>query len=215
MDCGILYTDNCLLHPLQWHMLVALFCFCPHSCYKFWLFVWSFWRYGWSVRETYFGAKWKASKFNVSQSILLPTRSVEADHFCRPVGLKEASLDSPTFRATILHFSEQVDAVEKWLDGYIKATAKLSHEVSTLENLVNGFLTYAVPPAYLSEAIIDHDYTLLAIKRYGDGAREFWNSTVMGIKKLDSTMVDPMRNFLQNELRNFKVCRIVSLLGPS
>ena len=125
--------------------------------------------------------------------------------------MKEAALDSPTFRATILHFSEQVDAVEKWLEGYIKAISKLSYEVSALENLVNGFLTAATPPAYLSEAIIDHDYTLLAIKSYGEGAKDFWNSTVLGIKKLDSSMLDPLRVFLQGELRNFKVCRYKKL----
>lgn len=129
----------------------------------------------------------------------------KADHCYRPVGLKEAALDSPTFRATVVHFSEQVDAVEKWLEGYIRTITKLSHEVSTLENLVNGFLTGAVPPAYLSEAIIDHDYTLMAIKSYGEGAKEFWNSTILGIKKLDSSMVDPLRVFLQGELRSFKV----------
>lgn len=70
---------------------------------------------------------------------------------------------------------------------------------------MNGFLTAAVPPVYLSEAIIDHDYTLLAIKSYSEGAKEFWNSTILGIKKLDSSMVDPLRVFLQGELRNFKV----------
>ena len=122
-----------------------------------------------------------------------------------PVGLKEAALDSPTFRATTVHFSEQIDAVERWLDAYIKAILKLSHEVSTLETLVNSFLLHGASPAHLSEAVVDHDYTLLAIKRFGEGAKDFWGSTITGLKKLDSTMVDPIRSFLQNEFRTFKV----------
>ena len=46
-----------------------------------------------------------------------------------PATLKEASLDSPTFRGTVLHYAEQVDLVEKWLDSFIKASTKLVSEV--------------------------------------------------------------------------------------
>lgn len=124
-----------------------------------------------------------------------------------PVGLKEAALDSPTFRATTLHFCEQVDIIEKWLDGYVKSITKLSHEVSTFESLVNAFIAYGTPPAQVSEAVIDHDYALLAIKRYGEGAREYWSSTISGLKRLDSNVADPTRNFLQIDIRAFKESR--------
>ena len=70
---------------------------------------------------------------------------------------------------------------------------------------MNGFLARAVPPANISEAIIDPDYTLLAMKRYGEGAREFWSNLILGMKKMESTIVDPIRALLQGELRNFKV----------
>jgi len=119
--------------------------------------------------------------------------------------LKEAALDSPSFRATTVHFTEQVEAVEKWLENFIKSTAKLSHELGSLENLISGFLTSAAPPVQLSEAMIDHDYSLLAIRRYGEGAKDFWNSTIGGLKKLEATMVEPVKIFLQMDLRVFKV----------
>ena len=92
-----------------------------------------------------------------------------------PVGLKEAALDSPSFRSTVVHFSDQIDAVEKWLDGYVKAASKLAQEVGVLEDVVNSFLTASNPPDSLSEAALDHDYTVLAMRRYGQGAHEFWS----------------------------------------
>lgn len=98
-----------------------------------------------------------------------------------------------------------MDALEKWLDSCIKSTVKLSNEVSSLDFLVQGFLTSITPPAQLSEAILDHDYTLLAVKRYGEGAKDYWNSVIGGLRKLEGTMVEPSRSFLQNELRGFKV----------
>ena len=132
--------------------------------------------------------------------------------YLSPVGLKEAALDSPTFRATIVHYCEQIDAVERWLESYIKAILKLSHEVSTLETLVNGFILHGAAPMHLSEAVVDHDYTLFAIQKFGEGAKDFWGSTIMGLKKLEPTMVEPIRGFLQNELRNFKVSALESSL---
>ncbi|KAH0534208.1 hypothetical protein FGG08_007205, partial [Glutinoglossum americanum] len=124
-----------------------------------------------------------------------------------PVGLKEAALDSPTFRATTLHFAEQIEMVEKWLEGYLKSTGKLVHEVSALEDLVNTFLTRAVPPANLSEAVLDHDYTLLAMKRHGEGCREFWSHTISAMKKMEAMVIEPIRTFLSGELRYFKESR--------
>lgn len=124
-----------------------------------------------------------------------------------PVGLKEAALDSPTFRSGFTHFSEQFDLVEKWLEGYVRCTSKLSHEVGNFESLVNGFLAQTTPPAHLSEAVIDHDYTLLAMKRYGEGAKEFWTATISGLKKIQANMVEPIKTFLHNDLRSFRETR--------
>jgi hypothetical protein len=37
-----------------------------------------------------------------------------------PVGLREAVIDSPPFRASVRHFEDQVEALEKWLESYVK-----------------------------------------------------------------------------------------------
>lgn len=132
---------------------------------------------------------------------------VERDANCpsRPVGLKEAALDSPTFRASALHFSEQIEFIEKWLDGYAKSAAKLTAELSTLENITSAFLAYTTNPINVSEAVIDHDYTLQAMKRYGESARDIWNAVITTIRRLDQLVVEPIKSFIQGDLRNFKV----------
>ena len=124
-----------------------------------------------------------------------------------PVGLKEAALDSPSFRATALHIAEQVDALEKWLDGLAKATTKLSQESSTLDNLVNSFIGSVLPLQTLSEAIVDPDYSLLAAKRFSEAAKDLWAANVAELRRLDTLVADPLRAFLQNEIRNFRECR--------
>jgi hypothetical protein len=63
------------------------------------------------------------------ESSLCFTFSCASRDIYSPATLKEASLDSPTFRGTILHYAEQVDLIDKWLDGFIKASTKLVNEV--------------------------------------------------------------------------------------
>lgn len=123
----------------------------------------------------------------------------------RPVGLKEAALDSPTFRAGFTHFSEQFDYLEKWLENYVRSVTSLSKEVSNFERLMNGFLTAVSSPPHVSEAVVDHDHALLTMKRYSEGAKDFWATTIYGLKRMDVNMVEPIRFFLQNDLRSFKV----------
>lgn len=121
-----------------------------------------------------------------------------------PVGLKEAALDSPTFRATTLHFCDQIEFIERWLDGYAKAAAKLASEVVAMESVVNSFLSYS-NPLVVSEAVVDHDYTLLAMRRTGEGSKDLWNGLVMATKKMESLIAEPIRVFINEDLRHFKV----------
>jgi hypothetical protein len=125
----------------------------------------------------------------------------------RPVVIKEAALDSPTFRATAVHFGDQIDLIERWLDNYVRATSKLATELGNVQTLVDAYIQASHPPLQLSEAVLDHDYTVLALKRFGEGAREFWNSTIRSMKKVEITVCDPIRAFLQNDLRMLKEAR--------
>ncbi|KAF2199975.1 hypothetical protein GQ43DRAFT_397459 [Delitschia confertaspora ATCC 74209] len=124
-----------------------------------------------------------------------------------PVVIKEAALDSPTFRATAVHFGDQIDLIERWLDTYIKSASKLAQEMNILQTLVDNYLQAVTPPLQLSEAVLDHDYTVLALKRFGEGAREFWHSTLKGMKRAETSVLEPLRSFLQNDLRMLKDAR--------
>jgi hypothetical protein len=130
-----------------------------------------------------------------------------ANRCSSPVVIKEAALDSPTFRATAVHFGDQIELIERWLDSYVRATSKLAAELGNVQTLIDAYIQASHPPLQLSEAVLDHDYTVLALKRFGEGAREFWNSTLRSMKKTESTVCEPIRAFLQNDLRMLKEAR--------
>jgi hypothetical protein len=121
--------------------------------------------------------------------------------------IKEAALDSPTFRATAVHFSEQIDLIERWLETYTKAVSKLATEMNALSTMVDSYIQASHPPLQISEAVLDHDYTVLALKRFGEGAREFWNDTLKGMKRAETAVCEPIRNFLVQDLRMLKDAR--------
>ncbi|KAK5627880.1 hypothetical protein RRF57_003595 [Xylaria bambusicola] len=119
-----------------------------------------------------------------------------------PVTLNEAGLDSPSFRASAVFFADQADAIERWLEGYVRTTSKLTHDILGLEETINQYLTKLIPsPGIVS---VDHDYTALALKRVGDGSREWWGQILNIAKKIDTLSVEPVRTFLASDLRNFK-----------
>lgn len=98
-----------------------------------------------------------------------------------------------------MHFSDQVEIVEKWLDAYVKSISKVVHDVTSLEEAFNLFLLRSVPPANVSEAVLDHDYTLLAMQRFGEGSREWWSQVIFGMKKMDTNVVEPVKAFMSGE----------------
>ncbi|KAL4881316.1 hypothetical protein BJY04DRAFT_218486 [Aspergillus karnatakaensis] len=126
-----------------------------------------------------------------------------------PVGLKEAALDSPTFRATTLHFSDQIEYLERWLDGYAKAASRLATELAGLEGMVGAFLSYSTNPLMVSEATLDHDYTMLSMKRCGESSKDMWSGLVAAARKTEALVSEPIRAFIQEDLRSFKENRRV------
>ena len=121
--------------------------------------------------------------------------------------IKEAALDSPTFRATAVHFSDQIELIERWLDNYTRTVSKLASEMNSLQALVDSYVQASHPPLQISEAVLDHDYTVLALKRFGEGAREFWNNTLRGMKRAEVTVCEPIRAFVSNDLRMLRDTR--------
>ncbi|GAB7353098.1 hypothetical protein MBLNU459_g3641t1 [Dothideomycetes sp. NU459] len=122
-----------------------------------------------------------------------------------PVSLKEAALDSPTFRALALHFALQFEAVEAWLKDYVEQTTRLSKKFAALQKEFDNFRNYPpVPPRELSEAALDHDYTLLATTRHGEGARNYFQNIFGNIARSRELVIDPVGAFIKDDLRIFK-----------
>ncbi|KAK7742124.1 SNF1-interacting protein [Cytospora paraplurivora] len=125
-----------------------------------------------------------------------------------PIGLHEAALDSPTFRCAAVHFGDQVDHIERWLESYIKSSSKVVHDILGLEETINSFLAKSMPPvSAATDGLVDPDYTVLALKRVGDGQRDWWNHILTVMRRMDGLTIEPIKSLLNADLRNFKDIR--------
>jgi hypothetical protein len=80
-----------------------------------------------------------------------------------------------------------------------------------LEDPINNFLLRSVP-SNISELVVDHDYTLLAMQRYADGSKGFWTNIIVGAKRVEKNVVEPLLAFQRGEVRTFKVAITSRLL---
>ena len=120
-----------------------------------------------------------------------------------PVLLREAVLDSVTFRATTKHFEDQVDAVDSWLTAFIKHSHDVAHQFSKLEDLALN-LHGKVVPTFIESGIIDPDYTVTAMARCSEGNRAYWKSVFAQVKTSEQTLTEPLVKLQHNELKEIR-----------
>lgn len=92
------------------------------------------------------------------------------------LGSKEASLDSPSFRACINHFHTQVLILEKWIQENTKVGGKDPRTlVSTVEKLEDSLLSRLLPPpSYLSNGLVESKgYTPWIVNEFQEALKNF------------------------------------------
>ena len=143
-----------------------------------------------------------------------------------PVGLREAVIDSPPFRASVRHFEDQVDGLEKWLESYLKILSDWLNGLQRTSSLASGLilgleeyttvLCARAAPGFLAEGLIglftvedrltgDPDYTFLAMTRFADGLKQFWGKIFGMVGCCWSMLTTGERNTRVNDYANDKI----------
>ncbi|KAK9467911.1 hypothetical protein V1512DRAFT_260342 [Lipomyces arxii] len=120
-----------------------------------------------------------------------------------PVLLKEAALDSPSFRTEVYHIHEQVEAVERWIDLYVKAGHRLSSDADSMQESINMLLSRSFP-SFTTENVIDHDYTLTAMMSYSEGLRIFWANFIKGVKGMEKNVIEQLETLHKTDVKQYK-----------
>lgn len=122
------------------------------------------------------------------------------------VPLKEAALDSPSFRASVNHIHEQFEAMDRWMDTIIKAMGHMLTACDTLQESAN-IVTSRFVPDFVTRGVIDHDYTTLVMRRYAEGFRHFWALIIKQTRNKSLAIQDTISTFQKTHMRGYKEAR--------
>lgn len=91
--------------------------------------------------------------------------------------LKEAALDTPSFRAMVNHMDSQLMKTEKWITAVAATVKKIPGQVRVLENYLNEFLEYLVP-LVLQDGYLDEQYTFAELRHTKSGLKNLWKVAI-------------------------------------
>lgn len=121
------------------------------------------------------------------------------------VALKEAALDSPSFRASINHLDLQFSNTEKWLSALTASLMKVPREVKELQGFLNSFMEYLVP-LFLQDGLLDQEYTVSSLNNTKDGLKVLWN-LALDMIQVNMPNVETVRDDIADEIDSYKQLR--------
>lgn len=88
--------------------------------------------------------------------------------------MNEALADTPSFRAHAEYAHPQIVHLERWFDELAARAQTLARQIEAVKESAAGLATHCEPTGS-KLAMLEHDYTSLALSRYGDRHRAFWS----------------------------------------
>ncbi len=119
------------------------------------------------------------------------------------VSFKEATLDSPTFRASVNHLHDQVNHIELWMDGYIKLLRKIPNQLSEMQELSNAFFDQTRSP-YIDNGLLDQDFSVVAIRSSFDDIHQICNELYQTLRIDEWEIIEPLQQLSKNEIKIYK-----------
>lgn len=106
-----------------------------------------------------------------------------------PIGLKEAAIDSPSFRASSEYMDHLVMNVEQWLDKFCGLLVELNSEMNGVKDKVNEMLGIFLP-SFANSGFLAQDYTSLLFGRYAQMTHQMWSDIISTHKAHEQKMKD-------------------------
>ncbi|KAG2732256.1 hypothetical protein G9P44_004673 [Scheffersomyces stipitis] len=121
------------------------------------------------------------------------------------VNFKEASLDSPSFRATINHLDTQVVNIEKWILALSSSIRKIPSYIKEVQSFCNSFLEHLVP-SFIQDGLIDQEYTVQSLNTTLSGLKKLWAISLSSLN-VNTYTIDNIRTVVSKNVAYYKELR--------
>ncbi|CEP12823.1 hypothetical protein [Parasitella parasitica] len=120
--------------------------------------------------------------------------------------LHDAITDSPVYRSTTLHFDDQLDLLEKWLESLSKYMKLYVNQLNKF-NLETNTLCKKVIPVGIDDSMIDPNFTGAVIKNFSDALQTGLAFKTKLVSDLEDNFIQPLQSFVKTNLKEFKEFR--------
>lgn len=122
------------------------------------------------------------------------------------VRLKEAALDSPSFRTSCNYHATQAEQVEMWIDGLLKSLKKYPQHYTDFSE-VNSVLLNQLIPDFLKSTTIDQDNTLSVMDCTKMNLNSLWSTSLKDLALNEAEITAVLTEFTKRHVKPFKEAR--------
>ncbi|KAI9494450.1 hypothetical protein BDB00DRAFT_818072 [Zychaea mexicana] len=132
---------------------------------------------------------------------------METSH-CQPtlLTLHDAVTDSPVYRANVLHFDEQLDLLEKWLDQLSRHLKQYTDKLAKFNMETNNVCKKAIPVG-IDSVLIDPNFTGAVIRSFSDALQTSLAFKTKLVSDLEDNFIQPLTQFVKTNLKEFREFR--------
>lgn len=121
------------------------------------------------------------------------------------VNLKEAVLDSPSFRASVNHLDIQLDNIEKWVEAVHQSILKIPRYVKDLEVYLNSFVEH-LSPSFLADGLINQEYTVQALLTSVNGLKDIYKQSIANVT-MSPLLTYDLRTIVSKRIADYREVR--------
>ncbi|KAH3680133.1 hypothetical protein WICMUC_000534 [Wickerhamomyces mucosus] len=122
------------------------------------------------------------------------------------VRLKEAALDSPSFRASVNNSITQIEQTELWIEGLLKSLKKYPQQFQDFEQ-VNNVMFNQLLPEFLQNGLINKENTSNVIETSKTNLNSLWSESLKNLNVNAPEIIDLLGDLSRTHLRAFKETR--------
>ena len=122
------------------------------------------------------------------------------------VRLKEAALDSPSFRASTNYQCSLLDQIEQWIDGLIRALRRYPQQYSDFRD-VNSVVLGQLIPDLLKFSVVGEETTMNVLKTAKGRLETLWNVGLDDMELNDTEVIELLSQFLKKDIKSYKDIR--------
>lgn len=119
------------------------------------------------------------------------------------IRLKEAALDSPSFRTSLNHTTAQIEQTERWIDGLLKSIRKYPQQYSDFKQLNHVMLTQLLPD-FLKNGLINSELTFNVVNSSQANLQKLWETRISDLSFKDDQIIDLLSTVSKTHIKRYK-----------